>query len=104
MNHAVLAQVKPEQIEVALCRVDELEERRGLRSELDEMWSYVGKKAQQRWLWHAIDFHSGKVLASVFGRRQDDVFLRLQALLAPFGITRFSTDGWDAYERHIAPA
>jgi len=21
-------------------------------SELDEMWSYVGKKANQRWLWH----------------------------------------------------
>jgi insertion element IS1 protein InsB len=103
VNHTVLAQVKPEQIEVELCCVDELEERRGLRSELDEMWSYVGKKTQQRWLWHAIDHHTGKVLAYVFGRRQDDVFLRLQGLLAPFGITRFYTDGWGAYERHIAP-
>ena len=26
-----------------------------------------------------------------------------QALLEPFGITRFYTDGWGAYERHIAP-
>jgi len=45
-------------------------------------------------LWHAIDHYSGKVLAYVFGRRQDTVFLELQSLLAPFGITRFYTDGW----------
>src|SRR5207248_985202 len=37
----------------------------------------------------------------VLGRRQDTVFLQLKALLAPFGITRFYTDGWDAYERHV---
>jgi insertion element IS1 protein InsB len=47
--------------------------------------------------------HTGKVLAYVFGRRQDDIFLQLQQLLAPFGITRFYTDGWGAYERHLAP-
>src|ERR671931_2445526 len=45
--------------------------------------------------------HSGHVLAYVFGRRQDTVFLQLQALLEPFGITRYYTDGWGAYERHI---
>jgi insertion element IS1 protein InsB len=87
----VLAYVHPARVEVEICRADELEGRCGLRAELDEMWSYVGKKAHQRWLWHAIDPHTGKVLASVFGARKDDVFLRLQALLAPFGITRFST-------------
>jgi insertion element IS1 protein InsB len=41
-------------------------------------------------------------LAYVFGRRKDDVFLKLQELLAPFGITKFYTDGWGAYERHLA--
>jgi len=39
----------------------------------------------------------------LFGRRQDAVFLELQTRLEPFGITRFYTDGWGAYERHIAP-
>jgi insertion element IS1 protein InsB len=29
--------------------------------------------------------------------------LRLKALLAPFGITRYYTDYWGAYERHIDP-
>ena len=103
MNQAVLKHLAPEHVEVESCRADELEEGRGLSSELDEMWSYVGKKANQRWLWHALDHHTGKVLAYVFGRRQDDVFLRLKSLLEPFGITRFYTDGWGAYERHIEP-
>jgi len=103
VNKTVLQYLHPEQVEVEICRADELAQRRGLTSELDEMWSYVGKKAEPRWLWHAIDHDSGHVLAYVFGRRQDTVFLQLQALLEPFGITRFYTDGWEAYERHIDP-
>ncbi len=99
----MLASLNPTQVEVEICRADELEQRRGLTSELDEMWAYVAKKANPRWLWHAIDHHTGKVLAYVFGRRKDDVFLRLQKLLEPFGITKFYTDGWGAYERHIDP-
>jgi insertion element IS1 protein InsB len=103
VNHAVLQQLHPEHVEIELCRADELAQRRGLTSELDEMWSYVGKKTEPRWLWHAIDHVSGTVLAYTFGRRQDAVFLQLKELLEPFGITRFYTDGWGAYERHIVP-
>lgn len=66
------------------------------------MGSDVRSKADPRWLWHAIDHHTGQVVAYVFGRRQDDVFLKLQQLLAPFGITKFYTDGWGAYARHLA--
>jgi len=104
VHHRVLQHLHPEQIEVEIWRAEELEVRRGLSSELDEMWSYVHSKANPRWLWHAIDHHSGTVLAYVFGRRKDAVFLQLQALLEPFGIRRFYTDGWGAYERHIDPA
>ena len=46
MNHAVLQLVHPEQVEVEIWRADELEVRRGLSSELDEMWSYVGKQIE----------------------------------------------------------
>jgi insertion element IS1 protein InsB len=42
------------------------------------------------------------VLAYVFGRREDHAFLELKALLQPFGIRRFFTDGWGAYQRHLA--
>jgi insertion element IS1 protein InsB len=101
VNQALLAALPPAQVEVERCRAAELEVRSGLASELDEMWSYVAKKANPRWLGHAIDHHTGKVLAYVFGRRKDEGFLRLQALLEPFGITRFYTDGWGTYERHV---
>ena len=103
MNRAVLQHLPPEHVEVESCRVDELAQRRGLTSELDAMWSYVGKKVEPRWLWHAIEHHSGTVLAYVFGRRKEAVFLQLKSRLEPSGIRRFYTDGWGAYERHIAP-
>jgi insertion element IS1 protein InsB len=61
VNHAVLASLNPREVEVAICRADELERRRGLSSELDEMWSFVKAKSHPRWLWHAIDHHSGKI-------------------------------------------
>jgi len=99
-----LQSLPPEQVEVTICRADDLAQGCALTSELDAMWSYVGKKAEPRWLWHAIDHHRGTVLAYVFGRRKDAVFLELQKLLQPFGITRFYTDGWGAYARHIDPA
>jgi insertion element IS1 protein InsB len=70
-------------------------------AEVDEMWSFVQRKKEPRWLWHAIDHRSGKVLAYVFGRRKDAVFLKLKALLEPFGITRYFTDYWGAYTRHL---
>ena len=87
MNHRLLAVVHPDEVTVVIRVAEE--------AEVDEMWSFVGKKREPRWLWHAIDHRSGKVLAYVFGRRQDEVFLKLQALLEPFGITR--------YHREISP-
>jgi insertion element IS1 protein InsB len=68
------------------------------------MWSFVGAKATERWLWHAIDHHTGKVLAYVVGTRKDTEFLKLNALLAPFGITRYYTDKAGVYQRHLPPA
>ena len=93
VNQPLLNALHPDKVDVVIQRVEE--------AEVDEMRSYVGKKHEQRWLWHAIDHQTGKVLAYVFGRRQDEVFLQLKALLAPFGITRYDTDYWDAYTRHL---
>jgi len=68
-------------------------------AEMDEMWSFVQSKKQQRWLWHAIDHRSGKVLAYVLAPHEDAALKQLQQLLAPFSIGRFYTDGWGAYLR-----
>jgi insertion element IS1 protein InsB len=65
------------------------------------MWSFVGAKARERWLWHALDHHTGRVLAFVVGSRKDAVFLKLKALLAPLGITDYYTDKAGVYQRHL---
>ena len=69
--------------------------------EADEMWSFVGKKKNQRWLWHAIGHHTGQVLAYVLDKHTDAALLKLKTLLQPFGVLHFYTDGWGGYERHI---
>lgn len=81
MNISVLKQLNCEQVEVDISQIKLPKEPQGLESGLDEMWSYVGKKDNPRWLWHAIDHKSGQVLAYVFGTRKDEVFVQLKALL-----------------------
>ncbi len=76
VNEPLLRRLNPDDVTVAIHKVDE--------AEVDEMWSYVGNKKEQRWLWHAINHQTGTVLAYVFGRRKDEVFLELKALLEPF--------------------
>jgi len=46
----------------------------GEAAELDEPWSFVGKKANQRWIWYAVDHATHTLLAYVFGRRKDKAF------------------------------
>jgi insertion element IS1 protein InsB len=70
-------------------------------AELDEMWSFVQNKDNQRWLWLAIDHNTHAILAYTFGKRKDEVFKKLKSLLQPFGITMFYTDDWGSYERNI---
>jgi len=48
-----------------------------------------------------LTFLTGQMLAYVLGRRNDEAFLQLKRLLEPFGIKKFCTDGWGAYQRHL---
>jgi len=93
VNTALLNTLNPDEVTVDIERAGE--------AEMDEMWSFVGRKSNPRWLWHAIDHRTGAMLAYVFGRRQDEVFLKLKALLDPFGLTHYYTDKWGAYTRHL---
>jgi insertion element IS1 protein InsB len=52
----------------------------------------VGNKSNQRWCGYAVDHATHIVLAYVFGKRTDEVFKKLKALLEPFGIKRYYTD------------
>jgi insertion element IS1 protein InsB len=66
VNVTACQQSSSEEVEVAIHQVED--------AEVDEMWSFVGKKAPQRWLWHAIDHASGVILADVCGVHEDEVF------------------------------
>ena len=55
----------------------------------EELGSFVGSKAPQRWLGHASDHVTGVVLASAVGSRADRVFGKLQKLLQPCGLVPF---------------
>ena len=70
-------------------------------AELDEQWSFVKKKSNQRWFWYAVDHTTNMVLAYVPGKRKDVVFKQLKSLLDPFGIRRYYTDDLGSYERFL---
>jgi hypothetical protein len=36
-------------------------------AEIDEQWSFVGNKSNQRWIWYAIEHSTNIILAYVFG-------------------------------------
>ena len=101
VNEPLLEQLARQQVEVELVPVKLVDNTIAIEGELDEMWSFVQNKKSQRWLWHAIERTTGKVLAYVLGSRTDKVFVKLKTLLEPFGIKKFYTDGWGAYERKL---
>ena len=74
---------------IPYCHVEE--------AELDEMWSYVQNKKNQRWLWLAIDHNTRKIVAFAFGRRIQSVFRKLRKLLKPFDIRRYYSDAFACY-------
>jgi insertion element IS1 protein InsB len=71
------------------------------QAEMDEQWSYVGIKSNQRWLWYTVDHATNIVPAYVFGKHKAVVFKELKARLDPFGMSRYYTDEWGADERHL---
>jgi insertion element IS1 protein InsB len=93
VSKSVVERCCPDAITVEVRRVE--------AAGVDEMWSFVKSKAQQRWLWHAIDHLTGVILAYAFGRRADEVFGELQKLLKPFGLVHFYTDTAGVYVLHL---
>lgn len=66
--------------------------------ELDELWSFVGAKAQQLWLWVALCRRTRQIVAWTLGDRSLQSASDLRAFL-PKGYRGRATrsDFWDAY-------
>ena len=71
-----------------------------LESEIDEMLSFVGKKASKQWIWIALDVKSRQIVAFHVGDRSGQSAKALWKSI-PKGYRNhatFYTDGWCAYE------
>jgi insertion element IS1 protein InsB len=71
-----------------------------LQAEADDMWSFVGKKANKQWVWLAIDVESRQVLAFYVGDRSRKSAQKLwQRIPKKYRQgAKFYTDDWEAYK------
>jgi insertion element IS1 protein InsB len=67
--------------------------------ECDELWSYVGKKQQQSWLWLALDRATRAIVGVAIGKRDQTTARELwQSLPACYRQRAVCyTDFWEAY-------
>jgi IS1 family transposase len=66
--------------------------------ELDELWSFVGSKAQQRWLWLALCRRTRQVVAYWLGDRSETSAIHLwEQLPADYARCHSFSDKWEAY-------
>jgi IS1 family transposase len=93
VNYDYINNHKNGKLEVELVLVDEVE--------MDEMWSFVGDKSHQCWLWWAIDHNTGDPLAFHFGTREHKNLDELLVLLKPFNVRIVYSDDNFAYKSHI---
>jgi len=77
-----------------------------LEAEVDELWSFVRRRADKQWLWLAFDKESRQVLAFFVGDRSRESARRLwQRIPAAYRErATFYSDDWEAYKGVIPPA
>jgi IS1 family transposase len=69
--------------------------------EIDEMWSFVGHKEHQAWLWYAFEPRSKQIVAWLIGERTDRSCRQLLKQLKGCQVLRFCTDEWKSYQKLI---
>src|SRR5215510_1335026 len=77
-----------------------------LEAELDELWSFVGTRANRHWVWIAMDARTGQVIAFHVGDRSQVSTEQLWANLPAEYRERaiFYTDHYAVYQGVIPPA
>ena len=70
--------------------------------ELDELWSFVRKKTEQRWIWFALCRKTRQIIAFVIGDRSETTCRKLwDALPQAYRQGTCYTDFWSAYQAII---
>jgi len=71
--------------------------------ELDELWSFVFKKANQRWVWVALCRRTRQIVAYFIGDRSEASCLHLwRRIPRPYTRCHSFSDFWEAYQRVFA--
>ena len=69
--------------------------------EVDEMWSYVGKKTEKRWLWLAINRRTREIVSWHFGDRDkldcEEFYKKIPSSYKKLKIKSYS-DNWGCYK------
>ena len=71
--------------------------------EMDELWSFIGSKSVQCWLWLARNRRTGRLAAFELGRRTDQSCARLCDKLEPTQVEELFTDDWQSYGKYLDP-
>ena len=67
--------------------------------EVDEIWTFVGKKSNKQWLIYAYHRQTGEIVVYVWGKRDLKTVKRLRAELQTLGVTCavIASDTWDSF-------
>ena len=71
--------------------------------QIDEQWSYVGRKKKKVWMLYAICAESGEILAASWGRRNKKNVKMLLLKMKALEINFYCTDSWRAF-MEVLPA
>jgi IS1 family transposase/transposase-like protein len=69
--------------------------------ELDEFWSFVQNKSNQRWTWLGLTSSTGRIGAVVNGRRTDKNCRQLLESYRNSHIGEFASDQWQSYPKYL---
>lgn len=73
------------------------------RVQIDEQWSYVGKKEKKVWMIYALYTETGEILADSWGKRNRAGVRRLMMRLKKVEVETYCTDHWEVF-REVLPA
>ena len=72
--------------------------------QIDELWSYVGRKEKKVWILYALCADSGEILAFTMGKRRSHTVRQLMLKLKHLDIELFCTDNWEAFSEVLPKA
>ncbi len=71
--------------------------------QIDEQWSYVGRKKKKVWLLYAYSAKDREILAFTMGKRNSKIVYNLWMKLKQIDIDFFLTDNWQASKVVLPP-